>query len=114
MHAFDVLGDPVRRFILERLAEGQLTASEVAAAVGQAFGITPAATSQHLKVLRDHGFADVEPAGARRIYSVGSAPFAEIDQWLDHFRRFWEPHLDALEAEVARGKSAPAGRPRKR
>ncbi|MGW6930625.1 hypothetical protein ACWGE0_11210 [Lentzea sp. NPDC054927] len=38
--------------------------------------------------------------------AVRAAPeaIAEIDSWLDHFRRFWEPHLDALETELARGR----------
>ncbi|MGH3759113.1 ArsR/SmtB family transcription factor [Actinophytocola sp.] len=104
MHAFDVLGDPVRRRILELLAGGERAAGEVSAVVQEEFGITQPAVSQHLKVLRENGFARVRAEGTRRLYAVDPAPLREADRWLDHFRRFWTPHLDALATEVARGK----------
>lgn len=104
MHAFDVLGDPVRRRILELLATGEQSSGEVVAVIHREFGITQAAVSQHLKVLRDSGFATVRPEGTRRIYEVSTAPLREVDAWLNTFRRFWEPKLDALATEVARGK----------
>src|SRR5215212_7394562 len=104
MNAFDVLGDPVRRRILELLADGERAAGEVSAVVQDEFGITQPAVSQHLKVLRENGFARVRADGARRLYAVDSAPLREVDRWLDHFRRFWIPHLDALATEIARGK----------
>jgi DNA-binding transcriptional ArsR family regulator len=123
MHAFDVLGDPVRRRILDLLADGEQPAGEVGAVVQAEFGISQPAVSLHLRVLRDSGFASVRPAGARRLYAVESGPLREIDAWLDRYRRFWTPQLDALETEVARGKrerrlgadgSAPASGPRKK
>ncbi len=104
MHAFDVLGDPVRRRILELLAGGEQAAGEVAAVVQAEFGITQPAVSQHLKVLRENGFARVRAQGTRRLYAVDPEPLREADLWLDHFRRFWTPHLDALATELARGK----------
>jgi len=104
MHAFDVLGDPVRRRILELLADGELTSGAVCAVIQQEFGITQPAVSQHLKVLRDSGFATVRPDGTRRLYAVSFEPLRKVDQWLDRFRRFWTPHLDALATELARGK----------
>ena len=105
MHAFDVLGDPVRRRILELLSAGEHSSGAVVAVIQREFGITQPAVSQHLKVLRDSGFATVRGDGARRLYSVDSLPLREIDAWLDRFRGFWEPKLDALATEVARGKS---------
>ncbi|MFB1481585.1 ArsR/SmtB family transcription factor [Corallococcus sp. RDP092CA] len=104
MHAFDVLGDPVRRRILELLAEGEHASGEVVEVIQREFGITQSAVSQHLKVLRDNGFATVRVDGARRLYAVDAAPLAEVDAWLDRFRAFWTPKLDALATEVARGK----------
>ena len=81
MHAFDVLGDPVRR--------GSWSSSRTVSCVGgvtavvQAeFGISQPAVSQHLKVLRDSGFATVRPEGARRLYAVDAAPLREVDDWL--------------------------------
>jgi DNA-binding transcriptional ArsR family regulator len=104
VHAFDVLGDPVRRRILELLADGELTSGAVSSVIQEEFGITQPAVSQHRKVLREGGFATVRPAGTRRLYSVNSSPLQEVDAWLDPFRRFWAPHLDALATELARGR----------
>ncbi len=104
MHAFDILGDPVRRRILELLAEGELTSGSIGAVVQAEFHISQPAVSQHLKVLRDSGFATVRPEGARRLYAVEAAPLHEVDLWLDPFRRFWDQRLDSLATELARGK----------
>jgi DNA-binding transcriptional ArsR family regulator len=104
MHAFDVLGDPVRRRLLELLAEGERASGEMTATVQAEFGITQSAVSQHLKVLRDSGFASVRVDGARRIYAVQAGPMRDVDVWLDQFRVFWAPKLEALATEVARGK----------
>ncbi|MFJ2263873.1 ArsR/SmtB family transcription factor [Streptomyces sp. NPDC087844] len=104
MHAFDVLGDPVRRRILELLADGEMSSGAVSEVVREEFGISQPGVSQHLKVLRENGFATVRPEGARRLYAVNSDPLRDIDAWLDRFRRFWTPHLDALSTEVARGR----------
>ena len=104
MHAFDVLGDPVRRRILELLAEGERSSGEVTRAIQDEFGITQSAVSQHLKVLREGGFASARIDGARRIYAVDPGPLQQVDAWLERFRAFWAPKLDALALEVARGK----------
>jgi len=104
MHAFDVLGDPVRRRILEIIGPGEKSSGDVVIIIQQEFGITQAAVSQHLKVLRDTGFATVRPDGARRLYSLDPEPFRGVDQWLNQFRRFWAHKLEALATEVARGR----------
>jgi DNA-binding transcriptional ArsR family regulator len=106
MHALDVLGDPVRRRILELLAEGELTSGAVSAVIQKEFGISQPAVSQHLKVLRDSGFTTVRPDGTRRVYSVQHEPLQDLDSWLDRFRHFWAPPLQALGTELARGKRA--------
>jgi len=104
VHAFDVLGDPVRRRILELLADGEQASGAITAIIQREFGISQPAVSQHLRVLRDNGFATVRAEGARRLYAVDSAPLREVDVWLERFRRFWDQHLDALATELARGK----------
>nr|WP_300047693.1 metalloregulator ArsR/SmtB family transcription factor [uncultured Nocardioides sp.] len=106
MHAFDVLGDPVRRRILELLAVGETSAGDVAARVGGEFGISQPAVSQHLKVLRDNGFATVRPEGTRRLYAVDPSGLQKVDAWVEQFRGFWDQKLDALGTEIARGKKA--------
>jgi DNA-binding transcriptional ArsR family regulator len=112
MHAFDVLGTPVRRRILELLADGEQSSGVITDVIRAEFGLSQPAVSQHLRVLRDSGFASVRAEGARRFYAVEPAPLSEIDAWLDRFRRFWDQRLDALGTELARGRRAartPAG-----
>jgi DNA-binding transcriptional ArsR family regulator len=104
VHAFDVLGDPVRRRIMELLASGERTSGAVCTVIQKEFGISQPAVSQHLRVLRDSGFASVRPEGTRRLYAINQQPLREIDAWLDHFRRFWTPPLEALATELARGR----------
>ncbi|WP_017589635.1 ArsR/SmtB family transcription factor [Nocardiopsis ganjiahuensis] len=104
MHAFDVLGDPVRRRLLELLTEGEFSSGELTAVVREEFGISQPAVSQHLRVLRESGFATVRAEGTRRLYSVHAEALRPVDDWLDPFRRFWEPRSAALETEIARGK----------
>jgi DNA-binding transcriptional ArsR family regulator len=104
VHAFDVLGDPVRRRILELLADGEQPSGAIASVIQAEFGITQPAVSQHLRVLRESGFATVRADGARRLYAVDSVPLQDVEEWLRPFRRFWNQHLDALSTELARGK----------
>lgn len=109
MHAFDVLGDPVRRRILELLAEGQRSSGEVVDVIRAEFGISQAAVSQHLKVLRESGFATVDIDGARRIYTLDATPMQQVDDWLGHFRGFWTHKMESLATEVSRGKKKKPG-----
>ncbi|GAB2843885.1 ArsR/SmtB family transcription factor [Microbacterium insulae] len=102
MHALDVLGDPVRRRILELLADGELRAGEIGEVVQRDFGISQPAVSQHLRVLREAGFATVRADGTRRLYALDPAPISAAAAWFDPFRRFWQPPLDALGTELAR------------
>jgi DNA-binding transcriptional ArsR family regulator len=104
MHAFDVLGDPVRRRILELLADGEQPAGAISAVIQEEFGITQPAVSMHLRVLRDGGFATVRADGTRRLYAVDTGPLQEVDAWLDHFRGFWTQRMDALATELVRGR----------
>ncbi len=103
MAAFDVLGDPVRRRILEHLASGEKPAGLIAALVGEEFSISQPAVSQHLRVLRENGFASVRAQGAWRLYALDPAPLDEIEDWTAGLRLFWNQRLDALETELARG-----------
>jgi DNA-binding transcriptional ArsR family regulator len=111
VHALDVLGDPVRRRILELLADGEQSAGAVSAIVQAEFGISQPAVSMHLRVLRENGFATVRAVGARRLYAVDGARLQDVDAWLDRFRRLWEQRLDALSTELARGRRQPDRQP---
>ena len=106
MHAFDVLGDPVRRRILDLLAGGEASAGEVVEVVGREFGITQPAVSRQLRILREHGFATVRAEGARRLYSIDPGGLDDADRQLERYRSMWNAGLAALHTEVARGRRA--------
>ena len=110
MHAFDILGDPVRRRILELLAQGEASAGDLTRTLQAEMNISQPGVSQHLKVLRESGFATVRADGTKRIYATAWERFDEIDEWVHRVRAFWTPKLDALDLEVRRGlqrKDAP-------
>ena len=104
MHAFDILGDPVRRRILETLVDGERASGEIVEVISREFGITQPAVSHQLKVLRQSGFTTVRPEAQRRMYMLNPDPLLEVQEWLEPFSRFWDHKLDALATEVARGK----------
>jgi DNA-binding transcriptional ArsR family regulator len=106
VHAFEILGEPVRRRILELLVDGELPAGVVGAVVQREFGISQPAVSQHLRVLRENDFATMRAEGTRRLYAVNAAPLQLVDEWLAPYRKFWDQRLDALGTELARGRRA--------
>lgn len=104
MNAFEVLGDPVRRRILDELADGERTAGEITSTIQEEFRISQPAVSHHLRVLRESGFATVRKDGNRRLYAVASGGFRDADEWLERFRKAWTGPFEALATEVERGK----------
>ncbi len=108
VHPFDVLGDPVRRRILDELSAGERTAGAVAAVVTAEFGITQPAVSRQLRILRDEGFVTVRPDGARRFYTLAAEGLGAADSAVAAYRPAWRQRLDALHTEVARGTRAGA------
>jgi len=114
MHAFDILGDPVRRRIIELLAAGAQSAGEIGAVIEREFEISQPAVSQHLRVLRDAGFTTVRPDGTRRLYAIDPTPLMEVVDWVDKYRRYWTEAFDGLDVHLAavqgRSGARPAGR----
>jgi DNA-binding transcriptional ArsR family regulator len=104
MHAFDILGDPVRRRIIELLADGERSAGDIGAVIQEEFAISQPAVSAQLRTLREHGFATVRAEGTRRLYAVDAAPLQSVEEWLSPYRKFWNQRLDALATELERGK----------
>ena len=106
---FEALGDPVRRQILEALADGEQPAGRVLDAVRSRAPISQPAVSQHLRVLREAGLVRVRAEGTRRLYAVDPEGLAAARTWLGRFTDplapFAQP-LDALETELARGRRA--------
>lgn len=104
MHALDVLGEPVRRRILELIGPGELAAGVVVDALRTERGLSQPATSQHLKVLREAGLVTVRAVGSSRLYRLDRARLDEAISWFDQFAEPWQQPLDALETELVRGR----------
>lgn len=85
---------------MEILRDHSATAGELAAALP----IARPGVSRHLRVLREAGLVDVTQDAQRRIYSLCPEALVEVDEWLGEYRALWENRLDALHAEIARGK----------
>jgi DNA-binding transcriptional ArsR family regulator len=100
MNAIEALADPTRRRIVELLAEGERSAGDIAAH----FRTSRPGISRHLRVLREHGLVHTREQAQRRLYSLDPAPLAELDAWLERYRRFWTNRLDALDTELERGR----------
>ena len=81
-----MLGDPVRRRLLELLAGGERSAGALGSVVRAEFGITQPAVSQHLRVLREIGFVRVRPAGTARLYAADPDRLREADDWVAGLR----------------------------
>ncbi len=98
MDSFAALADPTRRHILEMLGKGERAAGDIVAQ----FTLSAPAISQHLKALRQAGLVQVEVQGQRRIYRLDPDGLAEIDDWINNVRRFWNPRLDDLEQALSK------------
>jgi DNA-binding transcriptional ArsR family regulator len=97
----EVLAEPRRRRILDTLREGE---SSVGALV-ESLGSSQPLVSKHLRVLREAGLVDVRADGQRRLYRVRPEPLAELDAWLEPYRRMWRTSLDRLEAHLTEGEA---------
>ncbi|HEX7132418.1 MAG TPA: metalloregulator ArsR/SmtB family transcription factor [Iamia sp.] len=94
--ALDVLHEPHRRAILDRLRRRPHLVGELA----EALGLAQPATSKHLRVLRQAGLVAVEVDGPRRRYRLRPEPLAELDAWLEPYRWMWSDRLDVLGAHL--------------
>jgi len=102
VEALAALADPIRRQIVEMLADRERDAGELAAV----FPVSRPAVSRHLRVLREAGLVRVRPQAQRRVYALDPRPLEELARWLERYRGFWGQRLDALETELARGRRA--------
>ena len=94
------LADPTRRAILERLSRGEARVTEVAAA----FPISLNSVSKHIRTLERARLLRRSVRGRDHLLSLNAAPLAEAVAWMEHYRRFWEDRLAALESYVLEKK----------
>lgn len=89
---FKVLADPTRRAVLERLAQAELTATDLR----EGFAISQPAMSQHLAVLRGAGLIQERREGRYAHYRVAPGGMAPLHEWLGKYRAFWPSRIDNL------------------
>ncbi len=93
-HAFAALADPTRRAILARLALGETSVTELA----KPFAMSLPAVSKHLKVLERAGLISRGRAAQWRPCRIEPRALKDIDNWLNHYRRFYDESFDRLDA----------------
>jgi DNA-binding transcriptional ArsR family regulator len=96
LDVFEVLAQPIRRSILDRLRDGE----QLVGGLAEALELSQPLTSKHLRVLRDAGLVRVRVDGQRRLYALRPQPLTELHEWLEPYRRLWGDRLDALEQHL--------------
>jgi DNA-binding transcriptional ArsR family regulator len=96
--AFSALADPTRRAILARLALGETSVTELA----KPFAMSMPAVSKHLKVLERAGLIARGRAAQWRPCRIEPKALKEIDDWMEHYRRFFDESFDRLDDYLKR------------
>jgi len=93
---FAALSHPIRRAILERLAEGEASVGDLAAP----FDMTLPAVSRHIKVLEHAGLIRQGRRAQYRPCTLEPEPLAEVSAWAEQYRRIWEERFDRMDDYV--------------
>jgi DNA-binding transcriptional ArsR family regulator len=93
---FSALGDPTRRAILARLQNSDARVTDIAGD----FPISLNSVSKHIRMLERAGLLRRSVSGRDHMLSLNAAPLAEAAAWMEHYRRFWEDRLVALETYI--------------
>jgi DNA-binding transcriptional ArsR family regulator len=99
--AFRALAEPHRVEILDLLRGGEQPVGHLV----DRLGLSQPAVSKHLRVLREAGLVQSRIDAQRRLYRVRAEPLAELDEWLEPYRRLWEQRLDRLEQHLDRRRN---------
>ena len=94
---FEILAEPSRRRVLDLLLEQERTVGELV----EALDMSQPAVSKHLRVLREAGLVEARVDAQRRVYSLRPEPLADVDAWLEPYRRFWRGKLASLQRHLA-------------
>lgn len=97
---FNALCDPTRRAILARLTDTDARVTDIAAR----FPISLNSISKHIRMLERAGLVKRTVNGRDHLLSLNAAPLSDAAQWIEHYRRFWEGRLAALDEYVTSRK----------
>ena len=92
-NGMDALGDPTRRAIFERLADGPKAVGELA----NELPVSRPAVSQHLKVLKQAGLVTDRAQGTRRLYQLNPQGIEDLRAYFD---QFWNQALASFKEAV--------------
>lgn len=93
---FELLAEPNRRRILDLLLDGDRPVGELV----DRLGMSQPSVSKHLRVLRESGLVDVRTDAQRRVYRLRPEPLAEVDAWLEPYRKRWNDRFDRLGSHL--------------
>jgi DNA-binding transcriptional ArsR family regulator len=94
---FEVIAEPSRRRVLDLLLAQDRTVGELV----DALHMSQPAVSKHLRVLREAGLVEARVDAQRRVYRLRPEPLADVDAWLEPYRRFWRDRLASLQRHLA-------------
>ena len=107
---FTALSHPIRRGILARLSTGKATVAELA----KPHHVSAPAISKHLRILETSGLLVREKKGREHHCALNGERLQEAEQWLEHYRSFWEQSLDRLALYLEETKKQTKGDPHAR
>ena len=110
VETFYALADPVRLHIVDVLRTGEQSVNDIVDTVD----IDQSGVSRHLRILYEGGFVDVRPDGQRRMYSLRSEPFRELDAWISGYRSLWTARLDRFGEALRRRQATRVPRRKER
>jgi DNA-binding transcriptional ArsR family regulator len=103
--AFNAVGDPRRRQILDLLAAGELPVGELVTRLGVAQPLV----SKHLRVLREVGLVQVRDEGRQRMYRLNGQPLKPLYDWLKAYEQSWSGRFERMDEVLAELKAKEQG-----
>jgi DNA-binding transcriptional ArsR family regulator len=101
---FSALSDPTRRAMLERLAQGEVTVSELASAAPNKMSLP--AISKHVRILEDAGLIVRRKDGREHHLKLSGAAMRDAAGWINRYRHFWDYQFDSLAQYLAEEDAA--------
>jgi DNA-binding transcriptional ArsR family regulator len=95
---FGAISHPARRHMLDLLASEDRSVN----AITGHFQMSRPAVSQHLRVLLEAGLVTEQRYGRERRYHLVPEPLGPVRDWIAHYERFWDDHLQRLQNHLAK------------
>ena len=96
---FGAISHPARRRMLDLLVEADRSVNAIAGH----FQMSRPAVSQHLRILLDAGLVTEQRHGRERRYRLVAARLGPVRDWIAHYERFWDDHLQRLQRHLTKG-----------